>query len=312
MAEVGAGKTPVARIAEKTTFENLCDLVRDDYKLNKRKSARRLEISVRRLGEFLSGYHAIDITTDVIKRYINKRDDEDIAPATIRNELNVLRRGFNLATEAGKVVDVPHFPKFEINNTRTGFFEEKEFRRVLANLPAPLQSLAEFGYLTGWRFGEILEMRWGQVDFDAGIIRLEVGTTKNNDGRVLPFHAIPALATLMSKQLAYTRQVETAKSRIVPFVFHRNGRQIARIETSWENACRAAGCEGRLFHDLRRTAVRNFERAGVPRSVGRDEDHRAPNRGCVSALRDRQRGGRGGRAVALGGVDGPSRSGSNR
>ena len=53
----------------------------------------------------------------------------------------------------------------------------------------------------------------------------------------------------------------------MPFVFHRNGRQIARIETSWENACRAAGCEGRLFHDLRRTAVRNFERAGVPRSV---------------------------------------------
>ena len=36
---------------------------------------------------------------------------------------------------------------------------------------------------------------------------------------------------------------------------------------AWTNACRDAGVEGRLFHDLRRTAVRNLERGGVARSV---------------------------------------------
>jgi integrase len=135
------------------------------------------------------------------------------------------------------------------------------------NLPAPLKPIAEFGYLTGWRIGEILPLRWSQVDFKAGVIRLEVGSTKNNEGRVLPFHAIPALKSLMERQLEYTRKVEREKRGIVPFVFHRNGKEVRRIAWAWEKACEQAGCPERLFHDLRRTAVRNLERAGVPRSI---------------------------------------------
>ena len=53
----------------------------------------------------------------------------------------------------------------------------------------------------------------------------------------------------------------------MPFVFHRNGREVRTIARVWEKACKKAGCPGRLFHDLRRTAVRNLERAGVPRSI---------------------------------------------
>ncbi len=39
------------------------------------------------------------------------------------------------------------------------------------------------------------------------------------------------------------------------------------FRTAWKNACKAAGCPGKLIHDMRRSAVRTFERAGVPRSV---------------------------------------------
>jgi hypothetical protein len=50
-------------------------------------------------------------------------------------------------------------------------------------------------------------------------------------------------------------------------MFHRNGERIVHFRAAWRNACRAAGCHGGLVHDMRRSAVRTFERAGVPRSV---------------------------------------------
>ena len=54
---------------------------------------------------------------------------------------------------------------------------------------------------------------------------------------------------------------------ICPFVFHRNGERIGYFRSAWRNACKAAGCPGALVHDMRQSAVRRFERAGVPRSV---------------------------------------------
>ncbi len=54
---------------------------------------------------------------------------------------------------------------------------------------------------------------------------------------------------------------------MVRWVFHRNGHQVGDYSDSWGTACKKAGVPGRLVHDLRRTAVRRLERAGVPRSV---------------------------------------------
>ena len=53
----------------------------------------------------------------------------------------------------------------------------------------------------------------------------------------------------------------------MPHVFQRNGKSIRSISGAWRTACKLAGLEGWIFHDLRRTAVRNMERAGVSRSV---------------------------------------------
>ena len=55
--------------------------------------------------------------------------------------------------------------------------------------------------------------------------------------------------------------------KIGRWVFHRSGRQIKGFRKAWANACTAAGFPGRIPHDLRRSAVRNMERAGLSRSV---------------------------------------------
>ena len=57
------------------------------------------------------------------------------------------------------------------------------------------------------------------------------------------------------------------ETAISPLVFHRKGRPVGDIRTAGGNACTAAGVGGTLFHDLRRSAVRNFEKAGVSQVV---------------------------------------------
>jgi len=88
---------------------------------------------------------------------------------------------------------VPVFPILEEDNVRTGFFEEHERRAILDTLPKGFDALAAFLSLTGWRLGEALALTWPQVDFSAGVIRLEPRTTKNSEGRTFPFVQLPEL-----------------------------------------------------------------------------------------------------------------------
>jgi integrase len=241
----------------------------DDYKVNGRKSVDRAERSVEHLAGFFENYRALEITPDRVSAYIRWRLEgkPPAKPATIRNELAALTRMFTLGYRAGKVPMRPAFPSIRVENTRSGFFEEETLAAVLEKLPDVLRPVIEFTYLTGWRIGEVRSLTWRQVDFKGGVVRLEPGTTKNGEGRIFPFAASPELASLLERQRHMTTAVERETGRIVPWVFHRHGRPIRSFHVTWRKACAAAGYPGRYVHDLRRTAVREMERAGVPRSV---------------------------------------------
>ena len=146
---------------------------------------------------------------------------------------------------------------------------------VLAHLPDELRPAVQVAYITGWRIhSEVLPLEWRRVDFGADEIRLDAGTTKNGDGRVFPITA--ALRRVLEAQQTERKQLQQA-GHVVPWVFWRmvaKGRggpkrpvPITRFDKAWRAACRAAGCPGRIPHDMRRTAVRNLVRAGVPQTV---------------------------------------------
>ena len=138
---------------------------------------------------------------------------------------------------------------------------------MLAKLPNWYAPAIEFAWRTGWRVGEVKSRTWGQIDWKAGTVRLEVGTTKNREGRVFPFAASPSLAVLLREQRDRTDAYQREHGQIVRWVFWRVGKKLADLRGTWNTACKRAGLPGKLVHDLRRTAVRNLERANVSRSV---------------------------------------------
>jgi integrase len=108
----------------------------------------------------------------------------------------------------------------------------------------------------------ILELTWRQVDFQVEMVRLEPGTTKNREGRTV--FMTSELKKLLEEQRVKTMALERRTGRIIPWVFHRGGRPLRSFKVAWQGACKRAGYPALLFHDLRRTAVRNMIRAGIP------------------------------------------------
>jgi integrase len=132
--------------------------------------------------------------------------------------------------------------------------------------------------LTGWRIGNVQLLQWTQVDFTAGTVRLEPGRTKNDEGVTFPFSVLPELESVLRAQWDMTKAVERETRQVIPWVFHRDSKPIRYFRRSWARACLTAGVGQvdpqtkqpralKFRHDFRRTAVRNLERAGVPRSV---------------------------------------------
>jgi integrase len=126
-----------------------------------------------------------------------------------------------------------------------GFFAEKEFRAVRANLPDYLQDFTLFGYLVGWRKGEIASLAWADVDGD--VIRLRAENSKNGEGRLIVLEG--ELATLIERRKV-ARQTKTADgaTMLASLIFHRNGLPIGDIRKAWATASRLTGIH-RLFHD---------------------------------------------------------------
>ena len=103
------------------------------------------------------------------------------------------------------------------------------------------------------------------MDFEAGQIILDVGSTKNDEGRVFPFTR--ELRQLLNKQKQHTLKLQREQDQVIPWVFHRKGRPIGDFRKAWATACKKAGLPGRIPHDFRRTAVRDLVRAGIPERV---------------------------------------------
>jgi integrase len=262
--EISEGKLPGIYF-DRVKWNELADDYLIHFKLKGGKSTQRAEECIGRLNNHFEGNRVTDITTPQINAYILKRQKEEAANGTINRELAVLRAALYLGARQTppKVDRVPYVPILGGSKPRQGFFEHGEYEAILAELPEHLRPVLTFGYHLGWRLSEILNLTWAQVDRDQGIVRLEPGTTKNDEGRTVYLDG--ELTVVIEAQWSRRKRLGVA----LPWVFL-NGKGDDRIkpfDQTWHRACRRAGYLGKLFHDLRRTACRNMVRANVPERV---------------------------------------------
>jgi integrase len=262
--EISEGKLPGVYF-DRVRFDELADDFLADYRINRKKSLMRAERSVGHLKTYFEGLRVTQISTPKVKNYIERRLDEGAANATINRELSALKRMLNLGANQTppKVARVPHIPMLKENNVRKGFFEHGEFLALRDALPAYLRGLVTFAYKTGWRRSEITGLTWDRVDVENRVVRLEVGETKNEEGRTA------YLDEELKEVFRFQREARRSSGILTPYVFPSpatNG-QIRQFRASWAKACQKAGIGKRLFHDFRRTAVRNMIRSGVSEGV---------------------------------------------
>jgi integrase len=249
-------------------FDEAMTDIETEYTVNKRDSLDHLKRRIAlHLKPWFRGRRMTKITTADITAYVEHRQKAGAAAASINRELAILKRAYTLAIRGGKLLPAhrPYIAMLAEHNVRTGFFEAEQFSSVKGRLSAALQPVAEFAYLTGWRVqSEVLPLEWRHVDLKAGTVTLDPGSTKNGEGRTLYLTA--ALRVLLEAQKAIADTFK-AKDMIVPYVFHRNGKRIKVFYGAWRSACRKAGLPGKLLHDCRRTAARNYIRNGIPERV---------------------------------------------
>jgi integrase len=283
--EISKGELPGIRF-DRVRFDELAEDFLTDYRINGKKSLAKAICSVKHLREVFSGVRVTEITTAKTKEFIDKKMAEGLSNASINRELAALKRIFHLAAQCTppKVGQIPYIPMLKESNTRKGFFEHEEYLKLINALPLHLRSVATFAYCTGWRLGEILDLTWDKVDIKEGIVRLDPGETKNEEARTI---------RLMPELIKEMRILHSNRRLGCPYVFHLNGEPIGEFRKSWKTACISAGiCEvvrdeegnpvlikdkkgnekvlkvpTKIFHDFRRTGVRNMIRSGISERV---------------------------------------------
>lgn len=295
LAEIDAGTFGGPQVRRVNVLVLYEDFLRDFQVSGKRAVKWAERCWDKHLDASFANLKARQVSTDTLNAYVQKRQQEGASNSTINRELACLRRAFNLALHATprKVPFVPTFPHLQENAPRTGFVEDAQYAKLTAqNPPFWMRTLLAVAYSFGFRKAELLTMRVSQVDLLHHTIRLNPGTTKTREGRLISFEGDKEIETLL--------RTCTSGKQGDDFLFTRqNGMKVCTFRETWYSLCVNAGLgqllcprctkpvdsdhhcpacgkvwgmnrlryTGLIFHDLRRSAVRNMIRDGVPERV---------------------------------------------
>jgi integrase len=243
---------------EDVTLEELeSDYIEYIKNVKKLRSWKDRETHLKVLKAFFGGKKLSQITP---------RDIEDFKliylkthkPAGVNRVLATLRNVYNLARRWKKFygenpVSVSGLLSEDNLRDRVLLFEEEE--RLLSASAVHLKPIIITALNTGMRRGELLSLKWGNVDLENNLIIITAANNKSKKTKRVPVNSV--LSTML-RELKFRNQKKSE------YVFlGDDDKPVKDIKTAYLNACRRAGIQSLRFHDLRHTAGTRMVESGV-------------------------------------------------
>lgn len=272
--EIAEGKFLDKRKDEKIKFDVFAQEYLELHSKINNKSWRRSDLpNITILKRFFTGQYLQDITPLMIEKFKAARMKElkktltpdgkarGLKPATVNRNLQCLKSIFNKAIAWGKFSGrnpVQQVKLFKENNKRVRFLEKEEIVKLLANCNKHLRPIVVIALNTGMRRGELLGLKWRDIDIKRGVITL--WNTKNGEKREVPIN-----------EQVKTALIRTRKNPGSEYVFcNQDGTPFTQNRKSFCTALRKSGIKDFKFHDLRHSFASHLVMAGVDLNTVRE------------------------------------------
>jgi integrase len=260
---------------ERVTYEHIRQAYIDHCTVHARAASLEtfLDTRAKHLDSFFGGMKAIEIAqSGAIGRYVASRRREGASNASVNRETQVLGQMFRLAADdEHRLITrglVPQIRKLEEPPPRQGIVTEKQFAEIMSKLPAWAAAPIKAINITGWRVRAVLSRHKTDVDLENGFLILDRESSKNRTAYKWPL--VGELGELVRAQLHQIAQDEHRLRRVIPWLFHHEGKQIPyeTLRNNWRRAAATSGYRGKLMHDFRRTAATRMDSTpGISLSV---------------------------------------------
>lgn len=174
---------------------------------------------------------------------------ETCTPTTVNIEFRALRAAFNLAVKWQLLNENPFLQSSQVKTAEQlpTYLTREDFQKLLgATVEQVLKDVFLFAALTGLRLGEIINLKWQEVDLQRKLVTVGSASFQTKSGRV---------RVLPMGEDVY-RMLLRRSTLSAGFVFHKNGYQLqgSFVSHKFKAYVRAVGLSDAIhFHSLRHT-----------------------------------------------------------
>ncbi len=259
LVEIAEGKFLDKKSRLNIKFEDFANDYIELYSKHNKKDWKKDITRLKSLTAFFGGKYLYMITPLQVEEYKSKRVKE-VSSATVNRELACIKHMFTMAIHWGKADNNPvkKVKLFRENNQRLRYLEKEEAERLVRNCKGYAKRIVIIALNTGMRKGEILGLKWSDIDFRRGIVYLL--DTKNGERREVPMNDMVKRAF-----------VNQRKYKDSPYIFcNRDGKPFRDIRKSFIAGLKKSGIINFRFHDIRHSFASQLVMSGVDLNTVRE------------------------------------------